>query len=122
MKFTVLPSFPGQAKGKEVTTELFYLTQNLKVLSITKDLTGSGEVSFNFAFPKPTKGWPPGDYRLVIFTIGRGHQGGDFSGKINRDPLTIPLIPPQDKLASFFLRVRAAGVGAGSPGGNSGRA
>ena len=55
-------------KGKEVTTELFYVTQNLKVLSATKDLTGSGEVTFTFAFPKPEKGWPPGDYRLVIST------------------------------------------------------
>jgi hypothetical protein len=58
----------GSGKAKEVTTELFYVTRNLKVLSVTKDLTGSGEVTFTFAFPKPTNGWPPGDYKLVIST------------------------------------------------------
>ena len=58
----------GAVKGKEVTTELFYMTQNLKVLSFTEDLTAGGEVTFNFAFPKPEKGWPAGDYRLVIST------------------------------------------------------
>ena len=58
----------GAKKGKEVTTELFYVTQNLKVLSITKDLPNDGEVTFTFAFPKPTKGWPPSDYKLVIST------------------------------------------------------
>jgi hypothetical protein len=58
----------GAGKAKEVTTELFYVTQNLKVLSATKDLLGSGEVTFTFAFPKPSKGWPPGDYKLVIST------------------------------------------------------
>ena len=71
----------GAAKGKEITTELFYMTQNLKVLSITKDLTGSGEVSFNFTFPKPTKGWPPGDYRLVIFTTDGATKAVTFQVK-----------------------------------------
>jgi hypothetical protein len=56
----------GAKKGKEVTTELFYVTQNLKVLSSTDDLPNDGEVTFAFAFPKPSKGWPPGDYKLVI--------------------------------------------------------
>jgi hypothetical protein len=56
----------GAKKGKEVTTELFYVTQNLKVLSSTDDLPNDGEVTFTFAFPKPEKGWPPGDYKLVI--------------------------------------------------------
>jgi hypothetical protein len=58
----------GAGKGKEITTELYYVTRNLKVLSITKDLTGTGEVTFTFAFPKPANGWPPGDYKLVIST------------------------------------------------------
>jgi hypothetical protein len=56
----------GAKKGKEVTTELFYVTQNLKVLSITKDLPNDGEETLTFAFPKPPKGWPAGDYKLVI--------------------------------------------------------
>jgi hypothetical protein len=58
----------GAGKAKEITTQLFYVTQNLEVLSATKDLTGSDEITFTFAFPKPSKGWPPGDYRLVIST------------------------------------------------------
>ncbi len=58
----------GAGKAKEVATELFYMTQNLKVLSVIKDLLGNGEVTFTFAFPKPSKGWPPGDYKLVIST------------------------------------------------------
>ena len=62
------PSLPGRKKRKEVTTELFYVTQNLKVLSVTKDLPDRGEVTFTFAFPKPSEGWPPGDYKLVIST------------------------------------------------------
>ena len=56
----------GAKKGKEVTTKLFYMTKNLKVLSSTDDLPNDGEVTFNFAFPKPDKGWPEGDYKLVI--------------------------------------------------------
>ena len=81
MKFTAPPSLPGRAKGKEITTELFYVTQNLKVLSITKDLTGSGEVTFTFAFPKPAKGWPPGDYRLVISTSDGATKAVTFQVK-----------------------------------------
>ena len=68
-------------KAKEVTTELFYVTQNLKVLSVTKDLTGSGEVTFTFAFPKPTKGWPPGDYKLVISTSDGATKAVTFQVK-----------------------------------------
>jgi hypothetical protein len=58
----------GVSTGKEITTQLFYVTRSLEVLSVTKDLTGSGEVTYTFAFPKPSNGWPPGDYRLVIST------------------------------------------------------
>ena len=36
----------GAGKGKEITTQLFYVTQNLKVLSITKDLTGTGRYRY----------------------------------------------------------------------------
>jgi hypothetical protein len=71
----------GAGKGKEITTELFYMTQNLKVLSATKDLTGSGEVTYTFAFPKPTKGWPPGDYRLVILTSDGATKAVTFQVK-----------------------------------------
>ena len=58
----------GAVKGKQVTTELFYMTKNQKVLSSPEDLTADGEVTFTFAFPKPEKGWPAGKYKLVIFT------------------------------------------------------
>ena len=71
----------GAGKAKEITTELFYVTQNLKVLSATKDLTGSGEVTFTFAFPKPSKGWPPGDYRLVISTSDGATKAVTFQVK-----------------------------------------
>ena len=67
--------------GKEITTQLFYVKQNLEVLSITKDLTGSGEVTFTFAFPKPSNGWPPGDYRLVISTSDGGTKTVTFKVK-----------------------------------------
>ena len=68
-------------KAKEVTTELFYVTQNLKVLSVTKDLLDSGEVTFTFAFPKPSKGWPPGDYKLVISTSDGSTKAVTFQVK-----------------------------------------
>ena len=71
----------GVSPGKEITTKLFYVTQNLEVLSITKDLTGSGEVTYTFAFPKPSKGWPPGDYRLVISTSDGGTKAVTFKVK-----------------------------------------
>ena len=71
----------GAKKGQEVTTELFYVTQNLKVLSITKDLPNDGEVTFTFAFPKPTKGWPPGDYKLVISTSDGATKAVTFQVK-----------------------------------------
>jgi hypothetical protein len=71
----------GAGKGKEITTKLFYATQNLEVLSVTKDLTGNGDVTFTFAFPKPTKGWPPGDYRLVISTSDGGSKTVTFQVK-----------------------------------------
>ena len=71
----------GAEKGKEVTTELFYVTQNLKVLSITEDLPGNGEVTFTFAFPKPAKGWPPGDYKLVISTSDGATKAVTFQVK-----------------------------------------
>ena len=71
----------GVGKGKEITTKLFYVTRNLEVLSVTKDLTGSGEVTFTFAFPKPDKGWPRGDYRLVISTSDGGTKTVTFQVK-----------------------------------------
>jgi hypothetical protein len=58
----------GVEKGKKVTVELIYATQNLKVLTMNKDLAGAGEVTFNFAIAKPEKGWPKGDYKMVIST------------------------------------------------------
>ncbi len=71
----------GVSAGKEITTKLFYVKQNLEVLSVTKDLTGSGEVTFTFAFPKPSSGWPPGDYRLAISTSDGGTKTVTFQVK-----------------------------------------
>jgi len=71
----------GAEQAKEVTTELFYVTKNLKVLSVTKDLTDKGEVTFTFAFPKPSQGWPPGDYKLVISTADGATKAVTFQVK-----------------------------------------
>jgi len=71
----------GAKKGKAVTTELFYVTQNLKVLSSTDDLPNDGDVTLNFAFPKPSKGWPAGDYKLVISIAGGATKAVTFQVK-----------------------------------------
>jgi hypothetical protein len=71
----------GAKKGKEVTTELFYVTQNLNVLSSTDALPDDGEVTLTFAFPKPEKGWPPGDYKLVIATADKASKTVTFQVK-----------------------------------------
>lgn len=71
----------GAKKGKEVTTELFYVTQNLKVLSSTDNLPNDGEVTLTFAFPKPSKGWPAGDYKLVISLAGGATKAVTFQVK-----------------------------------------
>lgn len=71
----------GAKKGKEVTTELFYVTQNLNVLSSKDDLPNDGEVTLTFAFPKPSKGWPAGDYKLVISIAGGATKAVTFQVK-----------------------------------------
>ena len=71
----------GAKKGKEVTTELFYVTKNLKVLSSTDALPNDGEVTLTFAFPKPAKGWPAGDYKLVISLAGGATKTVTFQVK-----------------------------------------
>ena len=71
----------GAKKGQGVTTELFYVTQNLKVLSSTDDLPNDGEVTLTFAFPKPAKGWPAGDYKLVISLAGGATKAVTFQVK-----------------------------------------
>jgi hypothetical protein len=58
----------GVDKGLKVTADLIYGPENLKALTITKESPGSGDLSFDFAFSKPTKGWPQGDYKVVIST------------------------------------------------------
>ncbi|MBU4233948.1 MAG: hypothetical protein L6277_07805 [Desulfobacterales bacterium] len=58
----------GMEKGQKVTADLIYGPENLKALSITKDISGSGDVTLTFAFSKPTNNWPPGDYKVVITT------------------------------------------------------
>jgi hypothetical protein len=59
---------PGVEKGLKVTADLIYGPENLKALTVTKEAPGSGDLSFDFAFSKPTKGWPKGDYKVVIST------------------------------------------------------
>jgi predicted carbohydrate-binding protein with CBM5 and CBM33 domain len=58
----------GAEKGQKVTVELIYATQNLKVLTMNEDLSSAGEVTYAFAIAKPEKGWPKGDYKMVIST------------------------------------------------------
>jgi hypothetical protein len=71
----------GAKKGQEVTTELFYVTQNLNVLSSTDALPDNGEVTLTFAFPKPSKGWPPGNYKLVVSIAGGATKAVTFQVK-----------------------------------------
>lgn len=58
----------GMEKGQKVTADLIYGPENLKALSITKDISGTGDVTLTFAFSKPTNNWPPGDYKVVVTT------------------------------------------------------
>jgi hypothetical protein len=71
----------GAKKGQAVTTELFYVTRNLSILSSTDDLPNDGEVTLTFAFPKPDKGWPPGNYKLVISIAGGATKTVTFQVK-----------------------------------------
>ena len=71
----------GAKKGQAVTTELFYVTQNLNVLSSTDALPDNGEVTLTFAFPKPSKGWPPGNYKLVVSIAGGATKAATFQVK-----------------------------------------
>jgi hypothetical protein len=66
IKGTVL--IAGSEKGKKVIVELTYVTKDLKVLTMTEDLPGGGEATFTFTLPKPEKGWPKGDYKVVVST------------------------------------------------------
>ena len=50
-------------------------------ISSTDDLPNDGEVTLTFAFPKPEKGWPPGDYRLVISTSDGATKAVTFQVK-----------------------------------------
>jgi hypothetical protein len=71
----------GAIKGQGVTTKLFYVTQNLEVLSSTDDLPDNGEITLNFAFPKPSSGWPPGNYKLVISLANQASKTVTFQVK-----------------------------------------
>jgi hypothetical protein len=55
-------------KGQKVTADLIYGPENLKALTASYDIPGSGDVTLKFAFSKPTNNWPPGDYKVVITT------------------------------------------------------
>jgi hypothetical protein len=56
----------GPEKGQKVTVDLIYGPDNLKALTVTKDISGSGDATLNFAFSKPTKGWPQGNYQVIV--------------------------------------------------------
>ena len=71
----------GAKKGQGVTTELFYMTKNLSVLTSTDNLPNDGEVTLTFAFPKPSNGWPKGDYKLVISIAGGATKAVTFQVK-----------------------------------------
>ncbi len=71
----------GAKKGEGVTTKLFYVTRNLEILSSTDALPNDGEVTLNFAFPKPDKGWPAGDYKLVMSIAGGATKTVTFQVK-----------------------------------------
>jgi hypothetical protein len=58
----------GAEKGKKVTVELIYVNRNLKALTMNEDLPGGGEATFTFSWPKPEKGWPLVDYKVIIST------------------------------------------------------
>ena len=58
----------GMEKGQKVTADLIYGPENLKALSGTYDIPGSGDITLKFAFSKPTNNWPPGDYKAVVTT------------------------------------------------------
>jgi hypothetical protein len=58
----------GAEKGQKVTADLLYGPENIKPLTITKEVSGSGDITFTFAFSKPTNDWPAGDYKVVIST------------------------------------------------------
>lgn len=71
----------GAKKGQAVTTELFYVTRNLSILSSTDELPNDGEVTLTFAFPKPDRGWPPGNYKLVLSVAGGATKTVTFQVK-----------------------------------------
>lgn len=58
----------GAEKGQKITVDLLYGPENIKPLTITKDVPGTGNITFTFDFSKPTKGWPTGDYKVVVTT------------------------------------------------------
>jgi len=64
----VTAKIPGPEKGLKVTADIIYGPENLKALSITDDIPGSGDATINFTFSKPTNNWPPGDYKAVVTT------------------------------------------------------
>jgi hypothetical protein len=70
----------GAEKGQKVTADLIYVTQNLKALTVTKDVPESGLLTFDFSFSKPTNNWPQGDYKVVISTS---------DGAVKEIPLTV---------------------------------
>lgn len=59
---------PGVEKGLKITADLIYGPENLKALTVTKEAPGKGDLAFDFSFSKPTKGWPQGNYKVVIST------------------------------------------------------
>lgn len=79
LKGTVL--IAGAEKGQKVTIELIYVTRDLKVLTKSEDLPSAGEVTYTFAIAKPEKGWPKGDYKMVISTSDGATKDASFQVK-----------------------------------------
>ena len=71
----------GAEKGQKVTIELIYTTRNLKILTMREDLPSAGKVTFTFVLAKPDKGWPKGDYKMVISTSGGATKDVSFQVK-----------------------------------------
>ena len=71
----------GAEKGEKVTVELIYATQNLSVLTMNDNLAGTGEVTYTFSIVKPEKGWPKGDYKMVITTSDGATKDVSFQVK-----------------------------------------
>ncbi|MBM4285217.1 MAG: hypothetical protein FJ128_08200 [Deltaproteobacteria bacterium] len=65
----------GVAAGTKITGDMHYQTPEgwIKPLSTTEEAKQGGDLTMNFRFSKPTKGWPQGNYKIVI-SLSTGEQ------------------------------------------------